>query len=154
MRYAAESPLGLSPLAGVSSKDLNLRPVMTLGTHVCNVKEVPAGQGVSYGLRYSTDKPTTLVLIPLGYADGVPRIAEGAPVRITRELMPRTPWNHARTVSWAGLLWISSWLIWKNPDSPILRAVFSAVPPYFSAREITLPLKNGPLQRRPLTTRL
>ena len=39
---------GLSPLAGVSSKDLNLRPVMTLGTHVCNVKEVPAGQGVSY----------------------------------------------------------------------------------------------------------
>ena len=73
---------GLSPLAGVSSKDLNLRPVMTLGTHVCNVKEVPAGQGVSYGLRYSTDKPTTLALIPLGYADGVPRIAEGAPVRI------------------------------------------------------------------------
>lgn len=55
---------------------------MTLGTHVCNVKEVPAGQGVSYGLRYSTDKPTTLALIPLGYADGVPRIAEGAPVRI------------------------------------------------------------------------
>ena len=73
---------GLSSLAGVSSKDLNLRPVMTLGTHVCNVKEVPAGQGVSYGLRYSTDKPTTLALIPLGYADGVPRIAEGAPVRI------------------------------------------------------------------------
>ncbi len=51
---------------------------MTLGTHVCNVKEVPAGQGVSYGLRYSTDKPTTLALIPLGYADGVPRIAEGS----------------------------------------------------------------------------
>lgn len=73
---------GLSPLAGVSAQQLGLRPVMTLTGYVSAVKEVPAGQGVSYGLRYTTDKPTTLALIPLGYADGVPRIAANAPVRI------------------------------------------------------------------------
>ena len=55
---------------------------MTVSSYIANVKEVPAGQGVSYGLRYHTEKPTTLALVPLGYADGVPRIAENAPVRI------------------------------------------------------------------------
>ncbi|QRZ62119.1 alanine racemase [Rothia sp. ZJ932] len=73
---------GLSPLADKTSKDLGLRPVMTFETRVSTVKEVPAGQGVSYGLRYMTEKATTLALIPVGYADGVPRIATGAPVRI------------------------------------------------------------------------
>lgn len=73
---------GLSPFEDKTPEDLGLRPVMTVGTYVNNVKEVPAGQGVSYGLRYHTDKPTTLALVPVGYADGVPRIAEDAPVRI------------------------------------------------------------------------
>ena len=73
---------GLSPLAGRTSADLGLKPVMHLQTFINAVKEVPAGQGVSYGLNYVTDKPTTLALIPVGYADGVPRVATGGPVRI------------------------------------------------------------------------
>ena len=73
---------GLSPLPEVTAEDLGLKPVMTVGSYIAAVKEVPAGQGVSYGLRYHTEKPTTLALVPLGYADGVPRIAENAPVRI------------------------------------------------------------------------
>lgn len=73
---------GLSPFEDKTPEDLGLRPVMTVGTYVNNVKEVPAGQGVSYGLRYHTNKPTTLALIPVGYADGVPRVAEDAPVRL------------------------------------------------------------------------
>ena len=73
---------GLSPLPGVTSEQLGLEPVMTVSSYIAGVKEVPAGQGVSYGLRYHTDKPTTLALVPMGYADGVPRIAENAPVRI------------------------------------------------------------------------
>ena len=36
---------------------------------------MPAGHGVSYGLTYRTDRETTLALIPLGYADGLPRAA-------------------------------------------------------------------------------
>ena len=39
------------------------------------VKRVPAGSGVSYGHIYTTDRETTLGLVPLGYADGVPRNA-------------------------------------------------------------------------------
>ncbi|MDY3049475.1 MAG: alanine racemase [Rothia sp. (in: high G+C Gram-positive bacteria)] len=73
---------GLSPLAKASPADLGLTPAMHLQTFVSSVKEVPAGQGVSYGLNYSTQKPTTLALIPMGYADGVPRLATGGPVRL------------------------------------------------------------------------
>lgn len=73
---------GLSPLTGQSPESLGLRPVMHLQTFISAVKEVPAGQGVSYGLNYVTETPTTLALVPMGYADGVPRVATGGPVRI------------------------------------------------------------------------
>lgn len=73
---------GISPFADRSAEDLGLIPAMTVRTTVSNVKEVPAGQGVSYGFRYRTAEPTTLALIPVGYADGVPRIGTGGPVRI------------------------------------------------------------------------
>jgi alanine racemase len=46
---------------------------MTLTSEVALTKRVPAGQGVSYGHRYTTARETTLALVPLGYADGVPR---------------------------------------------------------------------------------
>lgn len=49
---------------------------------------MPAGQGVSYGLSYVTDRPTTLALVPLGYADGVPRSGTGGPVRIQGRTYP------------------------------------------------------------------
>ncbi|MET0862607.1 MAG: alanine racemase [Microbacterium sp.] len=74
---------GLSPFADRSSADLGLRPAMTLRGAVAAVRRVPAGQGVSYGYDYRTERETTLALVPLGYADGVPRAASGAgPVTI------------------------------------------------------------------------
>ncbi|MBG6179752.1 alanine racemase [Arthrobacter sp. CAN_A1] len=73
---------GLSPFHGQSSASLGLRPAMRFVTSVASCKEVPAGQGVSYGLTYRTTQPTTLALIPVGYADGVPRVATGAPVLV------------------------------------------------------------------------
>lgn len=79
---------GLSPFAGQSSQELGLRPAMTVKTTVANCKEVPAGQGVSYGLNYQTEEATTLALIPMGYADGVPRIASGGPVRVEGRTYP------------------------------------------------------------------
>ena len=54
-----------------------LRPAMTLRTAVVNVKRVPTGTTVSYGHAYVTSRPTTLALVPLGFADGLPRAAEG-----------------------------------------------------------------------------
>lgn len=52
-----------------------LRPAMTLQSRIALTKRVPAGSGVSYGHRYVTDRATNLALVPLGYADGVPRAA-------------------------------------------------------------------------------
>ncbi len=52
-----------------------LRPAMTVRARLVQVKRVPAGTGVSYGHRYHTGGPATLGLVPLGYAEGVPRAA-------------------------------------------------------------------------------
>ncbi|WP_300343413.1 alanine racemase [Nesterenkonia sp.] len=73
---------GQSPFADRSAESLGLVPAMELRTTLANVKHVPAGQGISYGLTHRVDTPTTLGLVPLGYADGIPRIAVGAPVLI------------------------------------------------------------------------
>src|SRR5262249_32161877 len=54
-----------------------LRPAMTVRTRLIQVKQVAAGSGVSYGHRYVTPGPATLGLVPLGYAEGVPRGAFG-----------------------------------------------------------------------------
>jgi alanine racemase len=70
---------GLSPVPQLGSpQDLGLRPAMTLRSDVALVKRVPAGSGVSYVHRYTTTRDTTLALVPLGYADGVPRAATSA----------------------------------------------------------------------------
>jgi alanine racemase len=52
---------------------LDLRPVMSFRTSVVQVKEVPAGTGVSYGHRFRATRPTVLAAIPVGYADGYSR---------------------------------------------------------------------------------
>jgi alanine racemase len=71
---------GLSPVPG---ETFGLRPAMTVRARVAQTKRVPAGQGVSYGHTYTTDRETTLAIVPLGYADGVPRAASNtAPVRL------------------------------------------------------------------------
>lgn len=68
---------GLSPFDDRTSADLGLRPAMTLRAAIAAVRRVPAGQGVSYGYTHRTETETTLALVPLGYADGVPRAASG-----------------------------------------------------------------------------
>ncbi|MEV6617732.1 alanine racemase [Streptomyces sp. NPDC051051] len=69
---------GVSPSPELgSAADLGLRPVMTLSASLALVKHVPGGHGVSYGHHYTTPGETTLGLVPLGYADGVPRHASG-----------------------------------------------------------------------------
>ncbi|MFC8240932.1 alanine racemase [Streptomyces chartreusis] len=70
---------GISPSPELGSPaDFGLRPVMTLSASLALVKHVPGGHGVSYGHRYVTPGETTLGLVPLGYADGIPRHASGA----------------------------------------------------------------------------
>ena len=73
---------GLDPLGG-DPRRYGLRPAMTVRARVILTKRVPAGAGVSYGHTYSPDRETTLALVPVGYADGVPRAGgNAAPVLI------------------------------------------------------------------------
>jgi alanine racemase len=69
---------GVSPGPEVgTSADFGLRPVMSLKASIALVKQVPAGHGVSYGHHYVTEGETHLGLVPVGYADGIPRHASG-----------------------------------------------------------------------------
>jgi alanine racemase len=63
---------GLDPLGGDPAVH-GLRPAMTVRAGVALTKRVPAGVGVSYGHTYFPASETTLALVPVGYADGVPR---------------------------------------------------------------------------------
>ena len=63
---------GYPPSADVSCPDL--RPVMTLKTVVSMVKELQPGQSVSYGRRFTAQRPTLAATLCAGYADGYPRL--------------------------------------------------------------------------------
>ena len=66
---------GLSPVPQRGS--FGLRPAMTFRSRVVLAKRVPAGEGVSYGHTWTTPVPSNLALVPVGYADGVPRLLSG-----------------------------------------------------------------------------
>ena len=67
---------GLSPIPKQeTTEELGLQPAMSLHANLVLVKRVPAGHGVSYMHKYVTKRDTTLGLVPLGYADGIPRNA-------------------------------------------------------------------------------
>ena len=65
--------LGLPPsdaFAGVTE----LRPALTLAGEVAFVKQIAAGEGVSYGLTYAPERETWIATLPVGYADGLSRL--------------------------------------------------------------------------------
>ena len=75
---------GVDPLVHPRPRDsAGLEPVMTLCARVAHTKRVPRGTPVSYGATYVTPTETTLAIVPIGYADGVPRSASGCgPVQV------------------------------------------------------------------------
>jgi len=81
---------GIAPGPGVAGLTQNLRPVMSLRARVSHVKQVAAGEGVSYGLRHGFHRETTVATVPIGYADGVPRrlFGTGGEVLIAGARMP------------------------------------------------------------------
>ncbi|MFJ4985356.1 alanine racemase [Streptomyces sp. NPDC088732] len=54
-----------------------LRPALTLTAPVVSVRAVPAGAAAGYGHAWSAGRRTHLALLPVGYADGLPRAASG-----------------------------------------------------------------------------
>ena len=63
---------GIAPAAELDGR-LALRPALSLKARVSFVRRLVAGERLSYGLRYELDVPSTVITVPVGYADGVPR---------------------------------------------------------------------------------
>jgi len=68
--------------------ELAIAPAMTVRARIASVKRVPAGHGASYGLTWTAPRETSLALLPLGYADGLPRTARGAEIWIDGRRFP------------------------------------------------------------------
>jgi len=64
---------GISSGPGVDDLFAALQPAMSLRARVSYVKRVAAGDRISYGLRHTFQRDTTVATLPIGYADGVPR---------------------------------------------------------------------------------
>ena len=64
---------GLKPSDEIDLQGVDLRPAMALKARIIQVKRVPAGFSVSYGMTHRTPKPTTIATVPAGYADGLNR---------------------------------------------------------------------------------
>jgi alanine racemase len=65
-------------LVGIDpSGTTRLRPALRLTAPVVAVRRVGAGTGVGYGHSWTTPRTTRLALLPVGYADGLPRAASG-----------------------------------------------------------------------------
>lgn len=71
-----------------SSKELGLKPAMQLRAALHLVKDVPAGASVGYGATYVTKSATKLGVVAMGYADGIPRVAQGAGVMFAGKRAP------------------------------------------------------------------
>jgi alanine racemase len=70
---------GLSPAPEViSAEDLGLEPAMSVRARAALTKDLVPGDAVSYGHTTVVDRPTRVALVPLGYADGIPRHASSS----------------------------------------------------------------------------
>lgn len=58
-------------LYGVGASDL--RPVLSLKARVAQVRELPAGEGTGYELQFTSQRPSRIAVLTIGYADGLPR---------------------------------------------------------------------------------
>lgn len=67
---------GIRPSEEVNS-NIELRPALSLYSHVAFIKTLPAGKTVSYGGTFVTARETRVATIPVGYGDGYPRSLSG-----------------------------------------------------------------------------
>ena len=77
---------GVKPSDYVDISPLNLKPALTLKSMVTRVLKISAGEKISYGGTFISEKDTTIAAISIGYADGYLRILSGkAPVLVNGE---------------------------------------------------------------------
>lgn len=64
---------GMYPSDEVNKKSVLLKPALSMKSHIVYLKEVDAGQGISYGSTFVTTRKTKVATIPVGYGDGYQR---------------------------------------------------------------------------------
>ena len=65
---------GLLPDVSMADEMLFLKPALTWKTRILQLRDVPAGVGISYGLTYKTTRRSRIAVLGVGYGDGYPRI--------------------------------------------------------------------------------
>ncbi len=90
-RYCPECTLvrpGIMLYGGLPGDDfapeLDLRPVMHLRSCVAQLRDLPAGSGISYGHQYRAKEPIKVAVLPIGYADGYNRLLSNSGQGIVR----------------------------------------------------------------------
>lgn len=66
---------GASPFPDKTAADLNLKPAMTLTSHIISIHHLKRGNSVGYGGLFQAEKPMKIGIVACGYADGYPRHA-------------------------------------------------------------------------------
>ena len=66
-------------------KRLKLQPVMHLSADIVHIQTIPAGESVGYGGRFKAPNDTPIGVLPIGYADGIPRSLRGATLTLHTE---------------------------------------------------------------------
>jgi alanine racemase len=80
---------GVSPFDDKTFMDLNLKPVMRYSSAIMTIWDYPAGASIGYGATFTTQRPSKIGIVAVGYGDGYPRhIKEGTSVWINAQLAP------------------------------------------------------------------
>src|SRR3990172_587865 len=64
---------GIYPSPGMASQ-VALKPVLSWKTRILQLKKIPKGSSISYGQTFVTRRESLIATLPVGYADGYPRL--------------------------------------------------------------------------------
>ena len=74
---------------GNEGSNLGLKPVMKVKSRITAVRRLPAGATISYGRTFELKRDSSIAVIPMGYADGLPRnLSNNFNIKIHEKLCP------------------------------------------------------------------
>ena len=80
---------GVSPFSGRTGAEMGLKPVMHLTSAITAIHHYPAHSPIGYNGTWSSDKPSVIGIVPVGYADGYPRhIRMNTPIWVNGTIAP------------------------------------------------------------------
>ena len=72
----------------IPEEQVNLKPVLSLKSKIILIRDIPKDSYISYGRTFKTKRPTTMAVLPIGYADGLPRNLKNGQVIIKDQIFP------------------------------------------------------------------